>query len=581
MPVQNFLERYQQGERDFAYADLTGVSLSGVSLRDIDLTGANLSNTNLSWASLSNAKLMGSCLLHADLHSAMLNGADLSQATLSRAQLSKVDLRAANLQDADLRWAVISDADLSGANLQRAKLDQSNLERAKLNSTQLMGAELPEVNLYRASLIAANLTGANLREVRLEEANLRDAVLVGANLTEADLRSVYLRAANLSEADLHRSIITNADLSETNLNSADLSRANLSGSYLLKASLRKAYLLRAILQDVYLLQADLSEANLRGADLRRADLSGAYLSDTTLSEANLSEAYLLQSRLIRTNLDQAQMTGCCIDNWQIQEVDLSKVQCHYVYTQFNYATKSPTERYPVKRNFKPGELGRQKQEDRSSVEVWFTTEPNWTALVYTLMQVELECPGLKLNIKTYEPKEGQYLLRLSTSQLANTKVLAQRILQVYPEVFHSVEANRESILNLLQIQARPNPLNWRLSGTSEVAPPTPAPMIDPHLRKYQDLINQIQRIIMSQAPAQVIESVQRLLEFLKSQGIATEQIQKTIVSQTLVKRATKDQVFQEQLLLWDKNADETVRGSMIGESVQVAIALLLSAAQPQ
>ncbi len=579
MQVKDFLDLYRQGERYFAYVDLSGASLSGANLRDIDFTGANLTGVNFSWASLNHAKFTGACLQQADLHSANLNSAFLEQANLCRTKLSKVDLRSANLQEADFSWATAADADFSGAHLHRAKLNQINLERSKLNNSELVGAELMEANLQRASLIGTNLTGANLREAHLEEANLRDAILVGSNLTEADLSAAYLRAANLSEADLHRTILVGADLSEANLNNADLSRANLTGAYLLKASLRKAYLLRAILQEVYLLRADLSEANLRGADLRRADLSGAYLSDATLTEANLSEAYLLETHLIRTNLDQAQMTGCCIDNWHIDDVDLSKVDCRYVFKQFNYATKSPSDRYPVGRDLEAGELGRQYQEDSTIIQVCFSDSPNWEALVFALSYVELDSAKLRLNIKSYESKEGKYLLRLTANHTVNGETLAARILQVYPEILQRLTAQRLAILNLLQIGILPDNVDGKIDlATGEKSEPT-EPLPDPRLRTYQDVANQMQRIIMSQPPEQLVASLQRLLEFLKRQNIPTEEIQKKVVGQIIVRRARQDKTFQKQLLQWEKTADEEVRISPVGESLRLAIALLLS--QPQ
>lgn len=42
MEKQELLDRYQQGERDFAHVNLSGVNLSGANLREINLTGADL-----------------------------------------------------------------------------------------------------------------------------------------------------------------------------------------------------------------------------------------------------------------------------------------------------------------------------------------------------------------------------------------------------------------------------------------------------------------------------------------------------------------------------------------------------------
>jgi hypothetical protein len=95
---------------------------------------------------------------------------------------------------------------------------------------------------------------------------------------------------------------------------------------------------------------------------------------------------------------------------------------------------------------------------------------------------------------------------------------------------------------------------------------------------YQEVINQIQRIIMSQAPEQFVDSVQRLLEFLKQQNISTEEIQLKVIGQAIMKRGQKDQVFQKQLLQWEETADEAARFSIVGEAVRLAIALIWSQA---
>lgn len=582
MQVQDLLERYQKGERDFSHVDLSGASLSGVNLRDADLTGSNLTGANLSWAFLSRTNLTAACLRRADLRSASLNNAILNQAIFSGANLSKADLRLAQLQSADLNWAILQEADLSSANLQNAKLDQVNLERAKLGSSLLTGAELMEANLRRANLASANLDRANLREAHLEEANLREASLIGTNLIEANLSGVYLRQANLTEADLHRAILTGADLSEAILNSADLSRANLAGAYLLKASLNKAHLLRANLQDVYLLRADLKEANLRGASLQRADLSGAYLSDTSLNEADLSDAYLLESHLIRTNLDGAQMTGCCIANWHVEETDFSKINCRYVFTQFNYTTKSPTDRYPAGRELEPGELGRQYDEDNAVIEVHLTEAPNWEALAFTLTQIAREGNGLTLTIKSYESSDDHSLIRLKANRTVNAKLLSRRFFQLYPEVWQRLLRHQAEIANLLAIAPQGSEPNLTLD-----TPPQPAlvepkllPSPDRRIRLYQEVVRQIQHIMMSQAPEQFVQSVQQLLNYLARQGIATEDIQKKVISQVITQRAKQDKSFRAHMQRWEKTAPEAARLSPVGQAIRLAIALMWTETSP-
>jgi len=575
MHVQDLIERYQRGEREFAYVDLSGASLSGVNLRDVNLTGANLTGANLSWAFLSRANLTEACLRRADLRSASLNNAILNQAIFSGANLSKADLRLTQLKAADLNWASLQEVDLGGANLQGARLDQVNLERAKLNGANLVGAELMEANLRRANLTGANLDQANLREAHLEEANLRQATLRGTNLSEANLSGVYLRQANLSEADMHRAVLTGADLSEAILHSTDLSRANLAGAYLLKASLQKAHLLRTNLQDVYLLRADLTGANLRGADLQRADLSGAYLGEATLSEANLEGAYLLESHLIRTNLDAAQLTGCCIYNWHIEDLDFSKVKCSYVFTQFDYTTKKPTTRYPAQRDLEPGELGQHYQNNGTVIEVYLTEVPNWEALVFTLAQVELEGDALNLTIKSYEPAEDNYLVRLTSSRVVNAKLLARRIFQLYPTLLQRLLANRTAIFNLLEIKPLTSQIDLGLEPPPkpDLRPQSP-PATDKRAQIHGKVLRQIHHILRSQPPEQFVASVQHLLDYLTSQGISTEDIQKKTIGQIIVRRAKQDKSFRDRLRQWEITATEAARLSPVGQAVRMAIAHL-------
>lgn len=569
METRELLERYQQGERDFAHIDLSGANLSGASLREINLTGADLTGANLSWASLNNAQLMGASLRRTDLRSASLTKVNFDESSLSGANLSKADLRLASLREAELNWAVLSDADLTGANLQKGKLDQVNLEKAKLVGAQLQETELMEANLQRSNLTNANLTGANLRESHLEEANLREAILRNANLIEANLMGASLRMADLTEADLHRVVLTGADLSEAVLDGAELSRANLTGAYLLKTSFKRSHLLRATLQDVYLLRADLSEANLRGADLRRADLSGAYLSEATLSEADLRDAFLLESRLIRTIVDGALLTGCCIHNWQVEEVDLSKVNCDFVFTQFNYNTKSPTNRYPTHGKLEPGELGQTYQEKSSTVEVTFTEAPNWEALVFTLAQMESETRELNLAIANYTSDENGFILRLRSKKMVNAKLLGQRILEIYPDMLQRFVANRPKILGLLNLKVAQR----SLPPAAPLPAPPPPSAIDKRLHLTQETARQIRSILLSQQPEQGIEGIQRLLSYLEQQGIPLEEMKKAMI-EAIVQRGKQDQVFLDNLLNWEKSSVETIRFSVIGEAIRQSIALL-------
>lgn len=105
--VDELLQAYADGRRDFRRTYLRGANLERANLGRAHLSGAHLS-----WADLSGADLYGANLYWADL-----DRANLARANLDRANLSWADLSGANLSGADLYWADLSGAHLSGAHL--------------------------------------------------------------------------------------------------------------------------------------------------------------------------------------------------------------------------------------------------------------------------------------------------------------------------------------------------------------------------------------------------------------------------------------------------------------------------------
>lgn len=95
MTVEELLERYAAGERDF----------SGVDLSDVNLSGADLLHINLSGANLSRANLVGARLYGADIRQCNLSGADLRNADLRVSRLDEVNFQDTNLQGANWRNA--------------------------------------------------------------------------------------------------------------------------------------------------------------------------------------------------------------------------------------------------------------------------------------------------------------------------------------------------------------------------------------------------------------------------------------------------------------------------------------------
>jgi hypothetical protein len=89
-------QRYDEGDRNFQKADLSGVDLSGLDLREANFRGADLYGTKLMDSLLCRADFSGG----ANLEYANLRGADLSEANLSGANFAGASLDGAIAQGA-------------------------------------------------------------------------------------------------------------------------------------------------------------------------------------------------------------------------------------------------------------------------------------------------------------------------------------------------------------------------------------------------------------------------------------------------------------------------------------------------
>lgn len=193
---------------NFAYADMTGLDLSGAQLGDADFTGAIMAEVVLDGAVLENATLFG-----ADLRRASLRGAVLRRADMRGVCLRGADLTGTDLYEADLREGSIAERDRKG-NLKYLKRD--------LGPSELPAAIMAQANLERAKMggvvaMQADFTDANMRDCRLARANMRNATMKGAILQGADISG-----ANLMGADLEGVVLVGADTSGVILDGANL-----------------------------------------------------------------------------------------------------------------------------------------------------------------------------------------------------------------------------------------------------------------------------------------------------------------------------------------------------------------------
>ncbi|MEG3976777.1 pentapeptide repeat-containing protein [Microcoleus sp. herbarium8] len=308
--AEEFLQRYEEGERDFTGINLAGVDLSGKTLdSNVSLSQANLSHSNLANAKLTGVNLIGANLQGANLNSTNLLNADLIEVNLSGANLTKVILYSARLIQANLSLANLSQAKLDSANLTTANLSRANLTQANLPNVNLTGADLSQAKVTKVNLSGANLSGVNLTGVSLTGVNLQ-----GVNLSGMNLSGVNLTGTNLSYAKLIGINLSGASLSGANCLGANLDGANLTGVNLIGVNLQSVNLSGQNLSGF-----NLSGVNLHGANVSEADLTSANLCGANLSYANLEKTNLKEAKLVGANLDNAKLAGAIMPDGTIHE----------------------------------------------------------------------------------------------------------------------------------------------------------------------------------------------------------------------------------------------------------------------
>ncbi len=152
--VEELLQLYAAGERNFSNANLRCATLLNCSLPAINLSYAKLNKANLTESNLSGAELTAADLSAANLSHVDLSKGSLIRANLTKANLSFANLRSANLQAANLQEACLYQADLRGANLSFADLRRADLTDAKLEGAILTNTQLTLTETEKTALLS-------------------------------------------------------------------------------------------------------------------------------------------------------------------------------------------------------------------------------------------------------------------------------------------------------------------------------------------------------------------------------------------------------------------------------------------
>ena len=352
---------------DLSNANLNQADLSELSLTGVTLTGAQLSSANLTKLKMSGIVGTPSSVPASwKVSKGILIGPDakLSDLDLSGISITNVSLRNADLTGVYSRSIVGSTVELPpgwllfrgqlvgpGANLTDATLTGANLGNVSLSGSTLNGVTsglvtgvplgLPD----KWRLVAGYLVGP---KARLVNADLSDQNLTGSSIQDADFTGAILRGVitgNLDGYPAHLPITwkvvsgyfvgPGANLDRANFDSADLGDVNLQGTDLSTATLDnvmsgnvagtpsalptgwglvRGYLVgpKANLESANLSRGTLTDLDLSGANLKWANLTSMTITRVNFEGTNLEGAYLGNSTFVDSNINQGnfESVGC-------------------------------------------------------------------------------------------------------------------------------------------------------------------------------------------------------------------------------------------------------------------------------
>ena len=130
---------------------------------------------------LSGANLSGIDLVELNLRDVVLQGADVSRSNLSQVDLTLSDLRDVQGFDTDFSSAVLRECELNGAWLHHANLAEANLSRARMGGSVLTDCSLNKASLEGADLRGACMWGCSYWGVELDETTHQEGIRIASD----------------------------------------------------------------------------------------------------------------------------------------------------------------------------------------------------------------------------------------------------------------------------------------------------------------------------------------------------------------------------------------------------------------
>lgn len=332
---------------------------------------------------------------------------------------------------------------------------------------------------------------------------------------------------------------------------------------------------------------DFSGINLQGAYLQNAVMPEFKLIETNLTDADLRGANLLNSifvhaRLTGVDFTGAKLTGICIENWSINSQTIfSGVECDYIYRK--YENGHPTDKYPIGRNFEPGEFEALHQQVANVVELVFREGVNWRALSFTFRKIEIEDDGLGLELKGFEQRGDIWVVKVAHKEGVHHQQVEERVNAIYYEIHNLLAVKEQQVNRLLGIaenqaealkEASKQPLgnsNIFLIVGSDITNLTGSGKIN-----YNEASNTIRSIVANGSNlTEFAPLVQNMLEQFQTQKVATTSDQQAeLIKEVILREAEKEPFFKQIFVQQGQQIADLMPGSAIATAIRNAIAQL-------
>jgi uncharacterized protein YjbI with pentapeptide repeats len=452
--------------------------------------------------------------------------------------------------------------DLSGVNFRGTKLANTEFRARKLYRTCFQGA----VGLDRARV--------DNQYLDLEYPKVQRLLTHGSS-RDQDFRRFNLQGAYLQNADMR-----GFDLTDTNLTGADFKGADLRDSILIRTQLANTDFQSVDLRKNILIDANLTEADLRGADLRGS--------------------ILVRAQVARADFTGADLTGICIEDWSVSsKTRFTDVRCEYIHRK--YQDGEPSDRYPIDRNFEPGEFASLFAEPEDEVELVFKGEFNIAALSLALYKLQTNTPELNLELRGLEQREKLWVAKIkSTSSLLNEQLIKERLALVYEDPSNGKITVEETIKNSIYRDyeetkhrlAESEQLIRQLAGVTGnqaealkelskqsfgnnffISGSTITNLAGSGQIEYREAADRVRSLVTNRVDFHPI--LQRLISQLNSQNVATTSAtQRELIQQVLLSEASQDPEFRQFLLQQGQQIISSLPSEDIAIAVQTAIAQL-------